>query len=239
MKTIKPIKTGDEIFNDYGEIPRADLLRRYGYVTDNYSQYDVVELSLTNICQAAGLPNADVESQPPVLHLIPATSSADCLQLNLLEDLELLDDGYAIPRPSPEDSAADILSDELLILLKTLTLSSQELNKQKSKSKPPKPVLGQAEAAILRKAVSLKRAEYATDLSQDRTLLADLKQPGPLEGSSRRRKMAIEVRIGEKEILDALIATLDNPAPAAANGSAKRSANGDDTESRTAKAQKV
>lgn len=66
MKAIKPIKAGEEIFNDYGEIPRSDLLRRYGYVTDNYAQYDVVELSLDQICQAAGLGCADIETQPPV-----------------------------------------------------------------------------------------------------------------------------------------------------------------------------
>lgn len=68
MKAIKPIREGEEIFNDYGEIPRADLLRRYGYVTDNYAPFDVVELSLNDICQAAGLSNSDVESQPRVCH---------------------------------------------------------------------------------------------------------------------------------------------------------------------------
>lgn len=68
MKAIKPIKAGEEIFNDYGEIPRSDLLRRYGYVTDNYAPYDVVELSLDQICQAAGLGSADIETQPPVIH---------------------------------------------------------------------------------------------------------------------------------------------------------------------------
>lgn len=66
MKAIKPVQAGEELFNDYGEIPRADLLRRYGYVTDNYSQYDVIELPLRDICQAAGLSNSDVESQPRV-----------------------------------------------------------------------------------------------------------------------------------------------------------------------------
>lgn len=68
MKSIKPIQEGEEIFNDYGEIPRADLLRRYGYVTDNYSPFDVIELSLADICQAAGLTSSDVESQPRVGH---------------------------------------------------------------------------------------------------------------------------------------------------------------------------
>jgi len=71
MKAIKPIQEGGEIFNDYGEIPRADLLRRYGYVTDNYASFDVVEFSLAEICQAAGLPNSDVESQPRVYRSIP------------------------------------------------------------------------------------------------------------------------------------------------------------------------
>lgn len=66
MKAIKHIQEGEEIFNDYGEIPRADLLRRYGYVTENYSQYDVIELSLGDVCQVAGLSDSDVESQPRV-----------------------------------------------------------------------------------------------------------------------------------------------------------------------------
>lgn len=66
MKAIKPIREGEEIFNDYGEIPRADLLRRYGYVTDNYTPFDVIELSLKDICQVAGLTDCNVESQPRV-----------------------------------------------------------------------------------------------------------------------------------------------------------------------------
>lgn len=76
MKAIKPISQGEEIFNDYGDLPRAELLRRYGYVTDNYKLFDVVELSLKEICQAAGLEDAVVESQPKVrlylyLHYLP------------------------------------------------------------------------------------------------------------------------------------------------------------------------
>lgn len=45
MKALKPIKAGEEIFNDYGPLPRGDLLRRYGYITPNYTQYDVVEVA--------------------------------------------------------------------------------------------------------------------------------------------------------------------------------------------------
>jgi hypothetical protein len=45
MKALAPIAAGEEIFNDYGKLPRSDLLRRYGYITPNYAQYDAVEIS--------------------------------------------------------------------------------------------------------------------------------------------------------------------------------------------------
>lgn len=44
MIAIKPIEKGEEIFNDYGQLPRSDLLRRYGYITDRYEIWDVVEV---------------------------------------------------------------------------------------------------------------------------------------------------------------------------------------------------
>lgn len=66
MRAIKPINTGEEIFNDYGELPRSDLLRRYGYVTDNYAQYDVVELPLTTIAHAAGYTDIEEQEYPQV-----------------------------------------------------------------------------------------------------------------------------------------------------------------------------
>ena len=45
MRATRPIRKGEEVMNDYGPLPRADLLRRYGYLTPNYARYDVVELS--------------------------------------------------------------------------------------------------------------------------------------------------------------------------------------------------
>lgn len=49
MRSIKPIARGEEIFNDYGQLPRSDLLRRYGYITKNYGLYDVAEISTQNL----------------------------------------------------------------------------------------------------------------------------------------------------------------------------------------------
>ncbi|KAB8237778.1 ribosomal lysine N-methyltransferase [Aspergillus alliaceus] len=224
MKSIKPISAGDEIFNDYGEIPRADLLRRYGYVTDNYAPFDVVELPLELICQAAGLRDADIENQPA---------------LRFLEDLELLDDGYDIPRPL-DNELTSALSDELVLLIKTLSMSSDQLKLQMSKNKPPKLSFDHTEAMLLSKIIQLKQTQYATTLSQDKELLAQLSQmeaSAPLDDIARRRKMAIQVRIGEKEILQ----TLSGILVAYSEGSAasKRTADGDSDSSRRTKAKKT
>lgn len=126
---------------------------------------------------------------------------------------------------------SDILAPELLLLLKTLAFSPEQLQQQKSKNKPPKPAFDQLESTILRKAVQLKQSQYSTTISQDQERLVTLNQPA-LERAARRQKMAIQVRIGEKEILANLSAMLNGN-----DGSAKRSANGD-TE-RKAKAQKT
>lgn len=51
MQATKPIPKGTEIFNDYGPLPQSDLLRRYGYLTENYAKYDVVELPTSMIIE--------------------------------------------------------------------------------------------------------------------------------------------------------------------------------------------
>lgn len=44
MTSLRPIKAGEEILNYYGPHPNSELLRRYGYVTEKHSRYDVVEI---------------------------------------------------------------------------------------------------------------------------------------------------------------------------------------------------
>lgn len=53
MVASKAIKKGQEILNDYGQRPRSDLLRRYGYITDNAKIWDVVELDSMTVIQIA------------------------------------------------------------------------------------------------------------------------------------------------------------------------------------------
>lgn len=53
MVALKPIGRGEEIFNDYGQLPRSDLLRRYGYIKDSYKKWDVVEIDIEMIIDTA------------------------------------------------------------------------------------------------------------------------------------------------------------------------------------------
>ena len=53
MLALKRIHKGEQICNDLGQLPRSDLLRRYGYVTDIYKQWDVVEIDIDLITQAS------------------------------------------------------------------------------------------------------------------------------------------------------------------------------------------
>ena len=54
MRASKAITKGQELFNDYGERPRSDLLRRYGYITDSAKKWDTIELNRTAVIQIAG-----------------------------------------------------------------------------------------------------------------------------------------------------------------------------------------
>jgi SET domain-containing protein 6 len=50
MRSIRPIVEGDQIYNTYGNLHNADLLRRYGYVIPG-SRDDLVEISSEMIIQ--------------------------------------------------------------------------------------------------------------------------------------------------------------------------------------------
>lgn len=53
MIALKDIASGQQIYNDFGQLPRSDLLRRYGFITNNYKKWDVVEVDIETVIQAA------------------------------------------------------------------------------------------------------------------------------------------------------------------------------------------
>lgn len=144
-----------------------------------------------------------------------------------------------IPRPSAKDELENILPLELVALLTTLSQSPEEFEQRRSKNKPARPAIENNQAALLYDVLQRKQVQYGTSLDQDTQLLSGLFPPQSavsLEGSARRQKMALQVRIGEKEVLQSVLQLLDRLAAA---GSLKRTASGDAADSRQFKAPRV
>jgi N-lysine methyltransferase SETD6 len=189
MKTIKAVGKGQELFNDYGPLPRADLLRRYGYITDNYAKYDVAEVSLDLIKTIAinelQIPASDIE-----------------IRTEYLDEQGAVDDNYDIARPSDDE---DQVSPELLILVNVLCLPSVEYDKLSKKEKLPKPELG-LESAKLLSTILTNRLEAYDDSSDPQ----ETAENAPVaDQSQRRRHMAIVVVMGEQTVLREAVDTLN------------------------------
>lgn len=180
MRSIKPIVAGEQIYNDYGSLPRADVLRRYGYVTDEYAKYDVVELGEDLISSAA----------KEQLRLSDEDLTA---RMAYLEEQGVLDSGYDIANPNSEDGA---FPEELCVLLNTLTSAPADFEKMQKKDKLPKPELSSTSLELLYTILVRRRAEYGhADTDALRAQLID-------GSNTRRRAMALQVVIGEQEILN-------------------------------------
>lgn len=222
MKATKPIKAGEQIFNDYGPLPRSDLLRMYGYVTANYAQYDVVEFEHDLLVDAAGMRDA--------------ARNADWVRREeQLDEIGVIDDGYAIPRPQLSDSLEDAVPGNIHMLLRALTSDPKT-------SKPPKmndESVSIQEAALLSTVLTKKLTEYATSLEQDKLTLQELHGGAAYDSSTislHRYVSALQVRIGEKEILHRLIELSQTHIAAKtneiANNDKKRKHDGDNSSSR-------
>ena len=182
MKAIKPIKAGEEIFNDYGPLPRSDLLRRYGYITDNYAQYDVVEMPFELVAQTATAANVYSEAR-----------------LEYLDEHDLIETGYDICASDPF-TVQESVSPELIIVIETLLLDNEEFERLKGKGKLPKPEKITAKGAeFLHRMVQVRLQQYQTTLDED--VATSVHIAGEAASKERRYAMAKQVRIGEKKLL--------------------------------------
>lgn len=181
MRALRVIYAGEQILNDYGPLPRSDLLRRYGYVTDNYAQYDVAEVSMELVSQIA----ANLWSEE---------------RLQYLDEQDIIDTGFDIVASNPF-SLQESLSPELIILIETLLLPEEEFQRLKGKGKLPKPEKITARGAeVLYKILQARVAQYASTLDDDLASV-DAQHGAQNPTKQRRFAMAKAVRIGEKQIL--------------------------------------
>ncbi|KAL7274323.1 Ribosomal lysine N-methyltransferase 4 [Rhizina undulata] len=178
MKTITVIPAGGELYNDYGPLPRSDLLRRYGYITSHYAPYDVVELSSQSIISSVW---------PPKDNKTGEAGKEKTERIDYLLDEEILDDGFDIGTTLE-------IPPEILVTLHTFLLSSGEFRALKRKGKVPKPRKTREVKNALVGILEARLKEYATSVDEDEEML----KSGVEE---QRKRMAVEVRLGEKKIL--------------------------------------
>jgi SET domain-containing protein 6 len=203
MKSIKPIRAGDEIFNDYGPLPRSDLLRRYGYITDNYTQYDVVELPFELVLE----------------HVKQFTNQPLDQRLEYLDEQGVVETGYDVSATDPFDLVESI-SPELIVLTQALLLPDAEFDRLQRKGKLPKPEnITSTDISCLLQVIKARAQQYATSLEEDFRQLVP--PSGDLVSKERRYAMAKQVRIGEKNILRIAEAALESLS-GQSNGVAKR-----------------
>lgn len=160
--------------------------------------------------KVVGLPNHAPRYEPYFYHF--SAILLMLVQLKLLDELDLLEDGYSVPRFAPGQPFEEFLPEELVVLLRTLKLPSEELSRLQSKAKPPKPTFSMEEASLLATVVAHRQAEYPTTIEQDEQIL---QQSLANDWSSnpnaiRRGRMAVQVRKGEKEILALLSANIQD-----------------------------
>ena len=230
MRALRPIKAGEEIFNDYGPLPRTDLLRRYGYITPAYTQYDVVEIPRQLVIDVFRAKAPDCDPTTPYdeivsLHCtkedlaedlvtekvcvipclalinIPRPTTDIHFKLDYLDEYDALEDGYDVFR-NPED---DLFPDSLRIMLWTMDLTAIDMLSRKG-SKPRRAALDPQEKdsvrflAILCDILRARLDQYPTSLQEDEQLAQALEQSPPQNNSDLRKTMAVHVRIGEKQI---------------------------------------
>lgn len=194
MRSVKTISKGEEIFNDYGQLPRSDLLRRYGYVTNNYAAYDVAEIATQTILYV--LSNEQQLASSGYLQQLSREELDRRVELAQREGV--YEDSYDLAHPGPDGPS---IPDELLALLYLLLLDNEnfaaiETSKTTlpSRSKLATIRVGQ----VLAIAFCLRTKEYPTSIQEDQAIL----QAGNI---SNRKAMAVQVRLGEKIVLEKAI----------------------------------
>ncbi|KAK7205767.1 hypothetical protein BZA70DRAFT_276993 [Myxozyma melibiosi] len=191
MRATKPIAKDEQIFNTYGDLPNADLLRRYGYTRFGKTKNDVVEIPTQIAIDAAGVNLSE-------LHLKKRMDFM--LEYDEQQDEDLLDDSIQITISTCAIPTSALLLTYILMLKPA---AFRDLRKQgfEAVSAIPRKSLKSAEQqdlwlSILRKKMNM----YKTDVVTDENLILETKADQNLN-----LRNAIEVRLSEKRILEATI----------------------------------
>ncbi|KAG5935947.1 hypothetical protein E4U53_000319 [Claviceps sorghi] len=188
VTALRDIKAGDEILNFYGPHPNSELLRRYGYVTDKHSRYDVVEIPW-DVVQASlvselGVPQEAVER------------AMEKIDEDEWEDTFVLERNAGEPNPDgtlgPAAPAVDGMPEDLQAQLKAII---KEVQRQNRALIPDKRKRDDVLQSVMVGALRSVASHYPTTVAEDEALL----RQGSL---APRHRMAITVRLGEKRLIE-------------------------------------
>ncbi|EIN11537.1 SET domain-containing protein [Punctularia strigosozonata HHB-11173 SS5] len=217
MVTTKPIASGEQIWNTYGDPPNSDLLRRYGHV-------DLLALSDGD---GMGNPSDIVEVRADlVLNHVNSKKQSHELEERIDWWLEEGgDDVFVFTRDAE-------LPSELVSLIRLLILPPTEWTKTRDKGKLPKGKVDDVRILhVVTGALHERLQQYPTSIEDDEALLAT--------ALSENKRQAVIVRLAEKHILrkalhhvETLVGQMTRKPP---SGMLKRSAGKNGTEKQSKK----
>ncbi|KAK9449135.1 uncharacterized protein V1518DRAFT_283301 [Limtongia smithiae] len=200
MRAVKPIPAGAQVYNTYGVLPNADLLRRYGYTRPGRTKHDVVELDMQIVLDIAG------HSLSP-LHMQKRIEFIQALDTELAkegddEDL-LLDDSLQLTAITAAVPTAAMQLTHILTLPPAAfrTLRKRGLEAVAAGGLPPRKVLKNDEQRELwTKILRKKLSEYANSDDADGGVVAD--ENLVIEAAANENlRNAVVVRLSEKKII--------------------------------------
>lgn len=205
--TLRPIAKGEEILNYYGPLSSGELLRRYGYVTDAHKRWDLVDMSWEAVIDA-------LRAQLVGLGGALGETEWDTLMGALAEEADDMEEGFVIERGAgdpdsegrvePVAGTADV-PEELVAQLKQVM---KLVKKVRAEAVPDKVVRDRVIYSAIVKALEDRAGQYSTTLEQDLELAEKGKQNG--QKALDRKRMALDVRLGEKRLLKEAIEAARN-----------------------------
>ncbi|KAI8081935.1 uncharacterized protein B0P05DRAFT_538703 [Gilbertella persicaria] len=147
MKAIKDIKEGEQIYNTYGDLCNADLLRKYGF-TDEKNEFDLVEIDgplVVEIC----CPDQDKAIVDRKIEFL--------MEEGALDECFVIDTTHEIPL-------------ELIVSVHVLSTTLDEFEKMQEKQKLPRPKLTQEAKKKVQTILEKRMARYPTTLKVNTSL---------------------------------------------------------------------
>jgi hypothetical protein len=184
MTSLRTIEAGEEVLNYYGALPNSDLLRRYGYTSSKHVRYDVVEIPWKS-----------------VLNIIKRNHPGK--SLGKLEEEEI-EEFFVLERDAGNPTDEGLLSstpaefddfpEELRAQVYQTIAPIFGINTNRKIPKDDEAKLNKDFYNIMAGTLLAVSSQYQTSIEEDEALLQDEKIQG-------RKRMAIEVRLGEKRLL--------------------------------------